>query len=926
MVSFVMTSILSLIVYINNPKSWTNRLLCLLGSMLAYIILFNHFAVTAETEIQRVFWIRSIMAITSIIPVTMVVLAHTFPEREITLNKYFIFAGACFSVALSLLSYTEQIISHYSHRDIIAPFIPGISTILYGIYFAASMITAVLILFKKYKHSTGMARMQIRYFILGIFLVWGLTLVANVMFVVVLKTLDFTLYAPSLSFLLVGLLTYSILRHRFLDIRMVAMRSIVYVVVGLLLSIAYALTLFTVRLFLFNIPINLYNLFTSTILALIMAYSFHPLSRFFKSVTDKYFYKNGYDSNKLLRVLGRIMSSTYVLADLTDLILHQIMQTLKISSGYIVLTKDAKITWHKVNGDKTIQLKDSEIDYLIQAAHMKKTENVLVFEEMEEEKEKDMMRKYHISLVLPLIVKNEGIGGILLGPKESGDMYSVEDINILKIITPEIAMAIQNSQSYEEIKTFNMTLENKIEQATVEFRQINEEVYKKNLELAERNKTLMLLRQIDEVVLSSVTDTKQIGQKVADLIVETAHFTFVMVSVVDKEKKLVNDLAYASQKKATEPVFTLSGNMNIPLYDESNLIVKAIRRKSIERTKNPTDIFAGSTNTQHIAEWVIYPMIVRGESMGAMIIGLEKESRELSDYQRDLIDRLVSVIGISLDNAVLYQTLQDANERLKQIDYMKDEFVSVASHELRTPMTAIRSYLWLALSGKGGQLTEKQKFYLERSYNSTTRLIKLVNDMLNVSRIESGRMSFDMQEVDMIKLTDEVIGEVKPRADELGVILRVEKANPSIPHVVADADKIKEVMINFIGNAFKFTSKEGEIVVHFKTEGLNLVTTVTDTGEGIADEDISKLFQKFSLVKGSYQTNQQASQGTGLGLYISKSIITEHQGKIWAASPGRGKGATFGFTLPVYSDEMLNMMKGAHGGSDSGLGIIHTEI
>jgi MFS family permease len=354
--------------------------------MLAYIILFNHFAVTAETEIQRVFWIRSIMAITSIIPVTMVVLAHTFPEREITLNKYFIFAGACFSVALSLLSYTEQIISHYSHRDIIAPFIPGISTILYGIYFAASMITAVLILFKKYKHSTGMARMQIRYFILGIFLVWGLTLVANVMFVVVLKTLDFTLYAPSLSFLLVGLLTYSILRHRFLDIRMVAMRSIVYVVVGLLLSIAYALTLFTVRLFLFNIPINLYNLFTSTILALIMAYSFHPLSRFFKSVTDKYFYKNGYDSNKLLRVLGRIMSSTYVLADLTDLILHQIMQTLKISSGYIVLTKDAKITWHKVNGDKTIQLKDSEIDYLIQAAHMKKTENVLVFEEMEEEK------------------------------------------------------------------------------------------------------------------------------------------------------------------------------------------------------------------------------------------------------------------------------------------------------------------------------------------------------------------------------------------------------------------------------------------------------------------------------------------------------------------------------------------------------------
>ncbi len=921
----MMTSILSLIVYINNPKSWTNRLLCMLGSMLAYIILFNYFAVTAETEVQRVFWIRSIMAITSIIPITMIVLAHTFPEREITLNKYFIFSGICFSLALGVLSYTEQIISHYTRSDLIAPFIPGLSTLLYGIYFATSMILAILMLFKKYKHSVGIARMQIKYFILGVFLVWGLIFVANIMFVVILKTVDFTLYGPSISFILVGLLTYAILRHRFLDVRMVAMRSIVYLMVGLLLSIAYALSLFTLRLFVFNIPINLYNLFTSTVLALIMAYSFHPLSKFFKSLTDKYFFKSGYDSNKLLRILGRIMSSTYVLADLTDLILHQIMQTLKISSGYIVLIKDAKITWHKVNGDKEADLKDNEIDYLIQAAHMKKTENVLIFEEMEEEKEKEIMRKYHVSIVLPLIVKNEVIGGMLLGPKESGDMYSVEDINILKIITPEIAMAIQNSESYEEIKTFNMTLENKIEQATDEFRQINEEVYKKNLELAERNKTLMLLRQIDEVVLSSVTDTKQIGQKVVDLIAETAHFRFVMISVIDKEHKKINDLAIAAQKNNL-PATLVAGNMSISMYDESNLIVKSIRHKTIERTTKGSEILGTIPIQEHINEWVAYPMVVRGEAMGALVIGLEKGYAELSEYQKDLIDRLVSVIGISLDNAVLYQTLQDANERLKQIDYMKDEFVSVASHELRTPMTAIRSYLWLALSGKGGELTEKQKFYLERSYNSTTRLIKLVNDMLNVSRIESGRMSFEMQEVDMAKLTDEVIGEVKPRADELGVILRVEKALSQLPHVVADPDKIKEVMINFIGNAFKFTPKEGEIVVHFKIEGQELVTTVTDTGEGIANDDISKLFQKFSLVKGSYQTNQQASQGTGLGLYISKSIITEHQGKIWAASPGRGKGATFGFTLPLFTENMLAMMKEAHGGSDSGLGIIHTEI
>src|SRR5260221_349700 len=129
-------------------------------------------------------------------------------------------------------------------------------------------------------------------------------------------------------------------------------------------------------------------------------------------------------------------------------------------------------------------------------------------------------------------------------------------------------------------------------------------------------------------------------------------------------------------------------------------------------------------------------------------------------------------------------------------------------------MTAIKSYLWMALDGRGGALTEKQRYYIERGYLSVDRLIKLVNDMLNISRIESGRITVQLQAVDLQKLTEEVVEEVTPRANELEVTVEVQRAD-SLPQVSADPDKIKEVLFNLIGNSLKFTQKTGKITVSF---------------------------------------------------------------------------------------------------------------
>jgi len=229
----------------------------------------------------------------------------------------------------------------------------------------------------------------------------------------------------------------------------------------------------------------------------------------------------------------------------------------------------------------------------------------------------------------------------------------------------------------------------------------------------------------------------------------------------------------------------------------------------------------------------------------------------------------------------------------------------------------------MALKGKGGALTEKQQYYLDRSYNSTIRLINLVNDMLNTSRIESGRMKFEIKKTNVEELIKTVIEEVIPRANELGITIKLNQINNEVSALM-DKDKIHEVLINLIGNSLKFTPKGGIITVSCSEKEGRVTVDVTDTGSGLDPEDIPRLFQKFGMIEGSYATNQLAAQGTGLGLYICKSIIEKHQGTIGVASPGKNKGSTFSFTLFSYSAAKEHEFNQAV--AEGGLDIIHSEF
>ncbi len=234
---------------------------------------------------------------------------------------------------------------------------------------------------------------------------------------------------------------------------------------------------------------------------------------------------------------------------------------------------------------------------------------------------------------------------------------------------------------------------------------------------------------------------------------------------------------------------------------------------------------------------------------------------------------------------------------LKRLQELKDEFVFVAAHELRTPVAAIKGYLTLVLQGFAGPVNDSVKSFIDKVMTANTRLIRLVDDLLEVARSDAGRLTISVAPIDIVPPIHATLSELKPLADEKSIELIYEPKE--IPKVMADADRIKEVMVNLLGNAIKYTIGKGRVTIthEVRTEfkGTHLITRVADTGMGISKEAQKKLFEKFYRV----QTEETRNiTGTGLGLFIVKELVEKMNGTIWVESE-EGKGSIFSFSLPA---------------------------
>ena len=272
----------------------------------------------------------------------------------------------------------------------------------------------------------------------------------------------------------------------------------------------------------------------------------------------------------------------------------------------------------------------------------------------------------------------------------------------------------------------------------------------------------------------------------------------------------------------------------------------------------------------------------------------------LARYNEKLVLRIIASPFLNENGLILGTVyLFDDITREKEIDQMKSDFISLVSHELRTPLTSIIGFVSFILDGKAGTINDRQRNSLARVQRQSKRLAALINDLLDISRIESGRIQMDQQPISLLDIATQRLEEIRPQADEKSIQLDL-TAPESVPEVLGDEARMGQVFTNLIGNAIKFTPDNGEVSVKVEADGNLLHVEVIDTGPGIPPEERQKIFDKFYQLS-DISTRQQG--GSGLGLSITKSIVEAHGGKLWIDDGNQGKGSNFQFVLPLVRED-----------------------
>jgi len=380
------------------------------------------------------------------------------------------------------------------------------------------------------------------------------------------------------------------------------------------------------------------------------------------------------------------------------------------------------------------------------------------------------------------------------------------------------------------------------------------------------------------------------------------------ILVVDDEKEIRDFL-----KKALSRV----GGFHVDLAETGEEALKKIEKETFDLVLTDLKMprIDGLQLITEIARSKPETLTVLMTGHGTIDSAVEAMKQGASDYLTKPLDLDETIIRIRkvLEDRQRFIKLKEfanqlerANQELRRIDAIKSEFVSVASHELRTPLAAIKNAVQLILKGKTGEINKNQEKFLSMAERNINRLTNILNDLLNLSRIESGKIELKFKNLALKEVIELTASSLRPQADTKSIQIEVDVFEP-LPGVYGDPEKIEQILTNLIGNSMKFTPDGGKILITAKPfshdrkggYGDRVAISVKDTGIGIPPEHLEAIFEKFHQVEGSLH---RSVSGTGLGLAITKGLVEAHQGKIWVESEV-GNGSTFTFTLPLSEGE-----------------------
>ncbi|MBI3983974.1 hypothetical protein HY346_01630 [Candidatus Microgenomates bacterium] len=687
-------ALLGLLVLLRNPSQSGNRYFAILSlALMAWTVCnyYSEFASQNNLLFTRLTFFFGVAVVSAVMWFML-----NFPST-LSLRKFKLpLLHQALSLLLLPLALSGYIIDSVTATSIIV----GPLYNLFIVYVAFSLALVILVLRKQKQDVSGsLQRMQLAVVSLAVILYAILAVVANVLIPLITESWTASRYGPVFTLVLVGIMTYGIIRHKLFDIRLVIARSIAYTLLLGTLGLIYGMAIFGISTYFF--PGELVSTGQQLVyvgLAIILAYTFQPLRSFFEKVTDKVFYRDRYDSQQVLGKLGEIFSTQIDINVITHATVGVLAETLKPTHARLLVIDGRRVYRSAVLGPAPNHINS------LQVRHLHKS--LYVADELDGGVVKKFMGEQDMAVAVKLATQEGTVGFLFLGPKQSGAIYNTQDVQLFETAGPALAVALQNARSFEKIADFNVTLQKRIDEATLR--------------------------------------------------------------------------------------------------------------------------------------------------------------------------------------------LKDQNQKLRELDEAKDEFISMASHQLRTPLTAIKGYLSMLLEGDAGKLDHKQHEFADLSFMSAQRMVYLIADMLNVSRINTGKLVIEPAPFDLEKVIKEEIKQLERTAASRNVILGFVPPKPKLPPVNLDEGKMRQVIMNFIDNAVYY-APNSTIEIGLEKVSDKLRFTVKDHGIGVPEKEKRNLFVKFYRAENAKKARPD---GTGLGLYMAKMVVELQGGSIIFVSE-LGKGSTFGFEFPL---------------------------
>ncbi len=457
-------------------------------------------------------------------------------------------------------------------------------------------------------------------------------------------------------------------------------------------------------------------------------------------------------------------------------------------------------------------------------------------------------------LCAPLTARGTVIGVLEVLNRRDGRPFDDEDERLLTAFAAQAAVAIQNA------RLFAMT-----DQA-----------------LAARVEELSMMQRIDRE-LNATLDYPQTMERALEWAIQRTGADIGLIAVLAEEDGRQGLRLLVHHGYPEELVETYRKTLWPLDRGIVGRVARSGRPELVHDVRNDPDYVAV---TEGMVAQITVPIWREERIIGIIVL----ESARPGQFDQDAMDfvvRLADHAAIAIENARLFAAVEAANQA-------KTEFISFVSHELKQPMTAIKGYTDLLVKGLAGDLTEMQRSFLEVVRSNVNRMDTMVQELLDISRIEAGRLRLEIGQVALREAVEEAVRVIRQEIEAKRQTLEVEIAEP-LPPVKADRNRVVQILTNLLSNAYKYTPEEGRIRVTVQPNGGFVVCSVSDTGIGIAPEEQERLFTKFFR---SQHPAVRNVPGTGLGLVITKNLVELQGGQIWVESEP-GKGSTFTFTLPV---------------------------